>query len=363
VLVLGGLAIASLSVALAAWIITQPNGEPLPDPPVTAARPSQSPQPSVQPSPPAPAPGAIESPPENERADREEQLRAVRVTARRQFAAGDRQRALATIKRGLALDANDAEINALVEEMSRAARQAAAEARAAAGRRGRASTAFADAQARERQGESLMRSGDRVAAIEAFWDASSRYNQVADTSRQKASDAPPVAPATPPAGAVEPPVALPGTPTISTAPPLPPEAPRSPAEKPVPAPAPSKPEQTRREPPPDPNAAEMRAIRDTLRRYTEAYQSLRSEAVRQVMPSLTQEQLRGLERDLSNYRSYTVEIRNERIALDGTAATVACEVVRSFETKNGISQTHAVESVFHLRRSAGVWIIERLESR
>ena len=81
------------------------------------------------------------------------------------------------------------------------------------------------------------------------------------------------------------------------------------------------------------------------------------------MPSLTTEQLRSLDRDFSNYRSYTVDIRNERIVVDGMTATVTCEVVRSFETRSGFSQTHTVETIFHLRRSGTAWMIERLESR
>ena len=81
------------------------------------------------------------------------------------------------------------------------------------------------------------------------------------------------------------------------------------------------------------------------------------------MPSLTTEQLRRLDRDFSNYRRYGVEVRGERITVDGGTATVTCEIVRSYETKNGVTGSNAMASVFHLRRSGSAWIIERLESR
>ena len=118
-----------------------------------------------------------------------------------------------------------------------------------------------------------------------------------------------------------------------------------------------------RDPAPDPRAADLSAIRETLRRYTQAYQSLDGAAVGRMMPSLTAEQLRDLDRDFSNYRSYTVEIRDERIDVDGPTATVTCQVVRSFETKNGVAGSNTVQSIFHLRRSGSGWTIERLESR
>ena len=81
------------------------------------------------------------------------------------------------------------------------------------------------------------------------------------------------------------------------------------------------------------------------------------------MPSLSADQLRNLQRDFSNYRSYTVEIQDERIELNGATAVVICKVVRAFQTKNGVNGTNTVGSTFHLRRVEAVWRIERLESR
>jgi hypothetical protein len=311
------------------------------------------------------APPGAEEAGDAKRAELEQQLRVVGVTARRQIAAGQRQAALDTLSRGLALDANDPEVNNLLDELARVARRAATEAGAAAAKRGlRSSAPFRDAQAREREADSLLRAGDRVPAVQAFWAATSRYNQVPEVTGQRASAAPP--PAAPTARAVtpvEPPASPPISPPISTSLPPPPKPVPAPAEKSTaPPPASPKPE-VAREPAPDPNAAHVTAIRETLRRYSEAYQSRDSQAVGKMMPSLTPDQLRNLERDFSNYRSYTVDIRDERIAVEGITATVTCQVVRSFETRNGVTGSNAVDSIFHLRRTGSAWTIERLESR
>ena len=107
----------------------------------------------------------------------------------------------------------------------------------------------------------------------------------------------------------------------------------------------------------------MAAVRDLLRRYLEAYRARDIGAVAKVMPSLTQQQLSALERDFSNFRSYHVEIADERIAVDGATATVTCLVVRSFVSRTGADGGNKVPTVFHLRKSGGAWVIESLQSR
>ena len=377
-----GVAVASLAVGLAAiWTYNKP---PATTPPVhtEATAQTEPPQPAAPVAPPTTSPTPSADPArEARRAELEAQLRDAKVTARQQIAAGERQAALETLRSGLALDATDAELNALIDEQIRVARQAATQAGAAAAKRGqRSSAVFQDAQTRERQAESLMRAGDRVPAIEAFWAATSRYNQVPESpaAGQRATAAPPAPePAAPPIVPVEPAAVVPGSSTISTAPPPAPKPLPSPVEKrpaspETPPPAAAKPDvareakpDTSREPKPDPTAVHEAAIRETLRRYSAAYQSLDSRAVASVMPSLTPDQRRGLERDFANYRSYNVEIRDERIAIDDTAATaiVACQVVRAYVMRDGVAGGHTATSTFHLRRSGSVWTIERLESR
>jgi hypothetical protein len=82
-----------------------------------------------------------------------------------------------------------------------------------------------------------------------------------------------------------------------------------------------------------------------------------------VLPSLNAQQLRSLDTDFSNYRSYTVEVVDPRIAVDHDTATARCQVARSFVTKNGVGGGHTVATTFHLRKIDGAWVIERVESK
>jgi len=329
--------------------------------------------PSSTPSPAPPAGGSAGEAGRVDGGERERQLSTARVTARQQIVAGQRQRALETAVRGLAVDDKDPELNAIVDEMTGVARRNATESRTAAVARGanaRASSAFREGQARELEADTLWRGGDRVAGIRAAWTAAALYNKAREGTAPNASAAPPAA--TPAAGErAESPTVKPGNQPVSSTPS--PEQLRTLPGRPVdkrasalpPPPAPPKPEAVTapRDPAPDPRAADVAAVRETLRRYTQAYQSLDAAAVGRMMPALTADQLRDLDRDLSSYRRYTVEIKDERIDVDEQTATVTCQVVRSFETRNGVEGSNTVPTIFHLRRSGSGWTIDRLASR
>ena len=78
------------------------------------------------------------------------------------------------------LDGNDVELNRLLDDLKRAARQFAAQARTNAARRGAsegASLEFRDGLARERGGEAFDRAGDRAQAIRAFWAATDLFDR------------------------------------------------------------------------------------------------------------------------------------------------------------------------------------------
>jgi serine/threonine-protein kinase len=114
--------------------------------------------------------------------------------------------------------------------------------------------------------------------------------------------------------------------------------------------------------PPDRRAVDESAIRETLSRYEQAYESLNSGAVGALIPSLSPAQLRDLGRDFANYRRYTVDIRSEHIVINDETATVTCQVLRSFETKSGVEGNNVVPSTFHMRRAGTSWAIERVEA-
>jgi type IV pilus biogenesis protein CpaD/CtpE len=82
-----------------------------------------------------------------------------------------------------------------------------------------------------------------------------------------------------------------------------------------------------------------------------------------VLPALSEQQLRSLDKDFASYRSYSVELTDPRISVDRDTATAVCEVTRSFVTKNGVGGGHSVATTFHLRKIDGAWVIERLDSR
>ena len=325
----------------------------------------EPPRPAVEAMPPAPLP---DTPPAGSVPERppthEQQLVTLRATARRQLAAGRPQEALDTISAGLVLDASDPDLRALVDDLARAARQSLNASRAAAANLGVSEASSADlrdARNREREADALERSGNRAATVRALWMAAALYDRT--VKRASARSVPPETPA-PAAAATQPGVT--GAPQ--------PERVQSPAVSPLgPGTLPPAPELPPPTPPPQPakpaapavdaRGADMAAVRELLRRYVEAYGARDIGAVARVMPSLTEQQLRSLDRDFSNFRSYHVEIADERIAIDGATATVTCRVVRSFVSRTGANGGNTVASVFHLRKGGGAWVIESLQSQ
>jgi hypothetical protein len=331
-------------------------------PPPEAAPPAEAPASSAPASPSTPPEPAGDA--DAGRRALDEQLRSIRATARRQIAAGERQQALDTLAAGIVLDASDAALRALIDEMARGARTDSTRAQAAASKLGvseELSPDFRDARAREREADALDRSGARVSAIRAYWTAAELYER-AGRARRQAEALPTPAPASrpdvekpddpprPEREAFVPPPAPTSTVAIEKPPPAPPVVPEP---QPVPA----------NQAQPDARAADMAAIHGTLERYALAYRSRDAGAVGKVVPSLGAAQLRTLERDFSNLRSYAVAITNERIVIDGATATVTCHVVRSFTTTTGVTGGNTVATVFTLKKTGGTWFIEKIESR
>jgi serine/threonine protein kinase len=333
------------------------------DRPEPSASADPKPQSALGSAPAAPGPTSATGGLDPDRRAIDERLNEIRATARRQLAAADRPQLLNTLSAGLVLDAGDVDFNGLIDELKRDARQLTVQARANASRRGAtedSSLEFRDGRAREREGEALERSGDRAQAIRALWAATELYGRAARVTAERGA---PTAP--PPAPPPQPPVAKIETPPLperQSSPVLPP-APES--EKP---PQPALPSRAEPSTPAavdavDARAGDAAAIADTLRRYASAYRSLDIAAVRKVLPSLNAQQLRSLDTDFSNYRSYTVEVADPRIAVDHDTATARCQVTRSFVTKNGVAGGHTVATTFHLRKVDAAWVIERVESK
>ncbi len=300
-----------------------------------------------------------------------ERLKQIRAQAAQHLAAGQRAQLLDTLSAGLYLDGGDVELNRLIEDLKRASRQFAVQARANASRRGAtegSSLEFRDGLARERDGESFDRSGDRAQAIRALWAATESYDRASGTAGRRA-EVPAVAPTLTPQPPPPAPFVKRETPPApsepQSTPALPTTGPVIPDKLPEPAlpvtPVPSAPPAV--DVARDARASDVAAIQDTLRRYADAYRNRDVAAVRKVLPTLSAQQLRSLDKDFSDYRSYSVEIANPQIAIDHETAVATGQVTRSFVTRNGVAGGHTVATTFRLRKIDGSWVIERLESR
>ena len=334
-----------------------------PAPPTSEARDATTP---ARPEPTQPKAEANPTPAPSD-AVREVRLIGMRAAARQQIAIGREDGALETVMGGLVLDPKDRDLNQLLGELTRSARERATKARdnaSRAGARVESSAPFREGQARESEAGRLMQAGDRATGIRAFWSAAALFDQAAKTAEILAN---PNALSSSPRPAPEPPARNPVVP-IEPPPPPPPPDPIKPAAPPVEKP-PAAPPATKVEPSgpardaKDATAVELASVRDMLRQYVQAYEALDTAAVAAVMPSLSADQLRNLGRDFASYRRYSVVIKDESIAIDGGTARVACQVVRSFETKSGVSGSNTLRTVFHLRKTGAGWTIERLQSR
>ena len=336
--------------------VTPPLSSPTP---ITAAPPE-----TVAATPPAPS---ADRAAETGDPVREVRLVAMRAAARQHIAGGREQGALQALVGGLQLDPQDQVLNQMMTDLTRSARERATKARTNAAGRGphiEASTPFREGQARESEAARLLQAGNRPAGIRAFWSAAVQYDQASKITEAAPNATAPSLPTRPNSDET---VRVPAPP-VDPSPPPPPEpikpAP-APVEKALPLPPPPRvePSPPPRDANPDSAAVDLAAIRETLRQYVQAYEALDTASVAKVMPSLSADQLRSLGRDFSAYRSYSVVIKDESIAVDGATARVACQVVRSFATKTGVDGSNTVRTVFHLRRAGAGWTIDRLESR
>jgi hypothetical protein len=106
------------------------------------------------------------------------------------------------------------------------------------------------------------------------------------------------------------------------------------------------------------SAAES-GVRDLLRRYSMALESLDAAAVKKVQPSLPAENLAKAFKDM---RELKVTIEDVRVlSTDGSMARVSCRVTQTLTPKAGSKQTTTVTRVMRLRRDADMWLIDGFE--
>ena len=100
-------------------------------------------------------------------------------------------------------------------------------------------------------------------------------------------------------------------------------------------------------------------VRDLLRRYSMALESLDAAAVKKVQPSLPAESLSKAFKDM---RELKVSIEDVRVlSIDASMARVSCRVTQTLTPRAGSKQTTTVTRVMRLRRDADMWLIDGFE--
>ncbi len=191
------------------------------------------------------------------------------------------------------------------------------------------------------------------------------------TRRQMAGGANPAAPPPAPVVSPQPETTRAGVPSVGQPLPaeprlpVPPEpAPTPPAPPPSPEKAPAPPANVPSPPPASPPVlSEEAAIAATLRRYETAYESLDVNLVRDVYPTLTQEQVERLTRDFAALNSYRLDFSGVKISITGDTAVVACTIIRQIAPRVGRAAGTTTPTTIRLRKQGGTWTIERLGAR
>jgi hypothetical protein len=84
-------------------------------------------------------------------------------------------------------------------------------------------------------------------------------------------------------------------------------------------------------------------------------------AVRRVARFITTAQERSLANAFRDYKSYGLQLQNVAIVVapTGSTATAHARVIRTFEPKNGRSQSAAGDESFELQKDGSAWVITR----
>ena len=198
---------------------------------------------------------------------------------------------------------------------------------------------FAQAAALGRAGELAFRGGEYASAAKQFMEAREGFERARRSGPVETSPGPP-RPTTPEISQPTPLPATPVPPTPVPATPIPP----------TPAPA---------TPPPRSEVAEVRQIRGVLDEYRAAFERRDADALRAVQPGVD---YRAMKEVFATVTGYMVRIEVKDIAVSGDTALARCVVTYNPVPKPA-GKIQPVSTVFHLRRSGELWLIDRLEKK
>jgi eukaryotic-like serine/threonine-protein kinase len=112
--------------------------------------------------------------------------------------------------------------------------------------------------------------------------------------------------------------------------------------------------------PASPSPGAEQGVRDALRRYEGAYESLDAQEVKRILPSVNAQELAKV---FAAYKAYVMTVEVSQIDLQGSIALATCVVKRSFTPKVGRGASMTTKSVFRLERVGGDWIVVGIDGR
>jgi hypothetical protein len=112
-------------------------------------------------------------------------------------------------------------------------------------------------------------------------------------------------------------------------------------------------------PPAQSQTAARQAIRGVLDEYRAAFERLNADALKAVQPGVDYD---AMKKTFASVTGYTVRIDFKEVSVDGDTGTASCLVTYN-PTPKPAGKLQPVATVFHLRRTGDVWLIERLERK
>lgn len=270
------------------------------------------------------------------------ELGAGLAQAREALDAGDTERAGRVLAR---MDAGNPEVvtfatrlNDVLKGQAQEARRTLERARHTAERAHANAGDMTAASALARAGEDALRRGDLAVAVRQFSQSREAYERALR-----------VPAATPPLRSV--PTVAP-TPLVAQAPPPPSLAP-TPAPPTTTAIAPPS------LPPAQSETAARQAIRGVLDEYRAAFERRDADVLKAVQPGVDYD---GMKKTFASVTGYTVRIDVKEVSVKGDTGTASCLVTYNPVPKPA-GKLQPIATVFHLRRTGDVWLIERLERK
>jgi hypothetical protein len=100
-------------------------------------------------------------------------------------------------------------------------------------------------------------------------------------------------------------------------------------------------------------------VRDTLRRYSAALESLDAAAVKRVQPAIPADTLAKAFKEMRELKVAIDEVRV--LSSDAATVRVSCKVTQTLTPKAGAKQTTTLTRVMRLRRVSESWVIDGFE--